>query len=671
MATEFENFINLELPRRPALLTVAITGFDGDPNVGAPAIITGAPVGTYYQQETPATLWRKDPDLTWGEQNGVSVHALAGALHSADTLSNLNTKISDATLIDTADARLSDARTPITHSLGGAEHSADTLANLNLKISDATLIDTGDSRLSDARTPTAHLMGGAEHTADTLSSLNAKVSDATLVDSGAVVLRDGSQTLTANWDTGAFNILTKAIEARAGQNLVFNRTGGNPVLTILNGTTRFETQPTVHFVGATFNDDIGVKLGSSGDFSFVYSTVQTNNGLLLGTQGAEGNYFLFTDKARFATNFGLGAFSNPTWAIHDGSITVSNLTTFTQNAGTLLVNNIASGGKIRFQSETVTLFIVNQSNNIAITQIAGAEPTNAATQLDSRKLGFEMRAWDGAAPQTRTGWLRFQADTLTNDAGRFTFSSDDLGGSEGDFLHIWHDASGANIQPDPGSDLNLRAAAGRNLELRDRNGILVVQVTTKGALRGIPWDLVINLKAVDNTGIFQLGTGADLQLKYSTLQTNNGAIWGFQGTEGNYLLITDKARIDTNRGLAAFSNPTLAIDDGGITPGNATTFSQNGATFTMDNIVTAGVIVIRGGTAGVKLQHDATTKFEINSTGVGWFATSPVTKAAALTAIDAAVIDGTYDATEQGVLNNVRTRLNEFESRMQTYGLLN
>jgi hypothetical protein len=38
-----------------------------------------------------------------------------------------------------------------THDLGGANHIADTLANLNSKISDATLIDTADSRLSDAR----------------------------------------------------------------------------------------------------------------------------------------------------------------------------------------------------------------------------------------------------------------------------------------------------------------------------------------------------------------------------------------------------------------------------------------------------------------------------------------------------------------------------------------
>lgn len=41
------------------------------------------------------------------------------------------------------------------HTLGGASHTADTLVNLNAKVSDATLIDTGDSRLSDNRNDAA------------------------------------------------------------------------------------------------------------------------------------------------------------------------------------------------------------------------------------------------------------------------------------------------------------------------------------------------------------------------------------------------------------------------------------------------------------------------------------------------------------------------------------
>ena len=86
---------------------------------------------------------------------------------------------------------------PAAHDLGGAEHNADTLANLNTKVSDATLIDTADSRLSDARTPTAHALGGAEHSADTLANLNSKISDATLSDysgftSGSLVFANGS-----------------------------------------------------------------------------------------------------------------------------------------------------------------------------------------------------------------------------------------------------------------------------------------------------------------------------------------------------------------------------------------------------------------------------------------------------------------------------------------------
>ena len=44
--------------------------------------------------------------------------------------------------------------TPDPHALGGGAHTASTLTALNSKISDATLIDTGDSRLSDARAPT-------------------------------------------------------------------------------------------------------------------------------------------------------------------------------------------------------------------------------------------------------------------------------------------------------------------------------------------------------------------------------------------------------------------------------------------------------------------------------------------------------------------------------------
>ena len=47
------------------------------------------------------------------------------------------------------------------HDVGGAQHAADTLANLNSKVSDATLDDTGDTREPEAHSGT-HESGGAD-----------------------------------------------------------------------------------------------------------------------------------------------------------------------------------------------------------------------------------------------------------------------------------------------------------------------------------------------------------------------------------------------------------------------------------------------------------------------------------------------------------------------------
>lgn len=70
-----------------------------------------------------------------------------------DALAGTNgTPSSSNKYVTNSDPRNSDARTPSAHNLGGSEHSSDTLANLNAKVSDATLIDTADSRLSDDRT---------------------------------------------------------------------------------------------------------------------------------------------------------------------------------------------------------------------------------------------------------------------------------------------------------------------------------------------------------------------------------------------------------------------------------------------------------------------------------------------------------------------------------------
>lgn len=186
--------------------------------------------GAEHSADTLANLNAKVSDATLidtadarlSDARTPTAHALGGAEHSADTLANLNSKVSDATLIDTGDARLSDARTPTSHAFAGAEHSASTLASVNTKVSDATLIDTADSRLSDARTPTAHALGGAEHSADTLANLNSKVSDATLIDTGDSRLSDDRNDADAIHDNVAseISVVTEKVTPVSGDFLL-------------------------------------------------------------------------------------------------------------------------------------------------------------------------------------------------------------------------------------------------------------------------------------------------------------------------------------------------------------------------------------------------------------------------------------------------------------------
>jgi hypothetical protein len=154
---------------------------------------------------------------TWAAATG------GGDLSAADIdqLAELNAIVTDATLIDTADARLSDARTPTAHNHTESEisdlqsyllaASINTIAKLNAIIADATLIDTGDSRLSDSRTPTAHNHAASEITSGTLppARLGAASIDAiteihtdlkTGLDTKLVTGTAGTATNMAVWD---------------------------------------------------------------------------------------------------------------------------------------------------------------------------------------------------------------------------------------------------------------------------------------------------------------------------------------------------------------------------------------------------------------------------------------------------------------------------------------
>lgn len=103
---------------------------------------------------------------------------------------------------------------------GFSETDIDTLSKLNAIISDATLIDTADSRLSDARTPTAHTHTVSEIT-DYTSDVNAKISAAidALVGGAPGALDTLNELAAAMADDAAFSAtITAALATKLDAN---------------------------------------------------------------------------------------------------------------------------------------------------------------------------------------------------------------------------------------------------------------------------------------------------------------------------------------------------------------------------------------------------------------------------------------------------------------------
>lgn len=119
--TALSNYIQLEMPRRPALWTYELLSYNGDPNGGgAPVQLQAAPKGTYYLRETDHSLWRKEATgaTTWVNMDE-SGSSNATALMSPITYtcsSGLNVgdfvwmDLTTAYLIDTSDPSKMPAR---------------------------------------------------------------------------------------------------------------------------------------------------------------------------------------------------------------------------------------------------------------------------------------------------------------------------------------------------------------------------------------------------------------------------------------------------------------------------------------------------------------------------------------------------------------------------------
>jgi hypothetical protein len=103
---------------------------------------------------------------------------------------------------------------------GFSETDIDTLAKLNAIVTDATLIDTTDSRLSNARTPTAHAHTVSDIT-DYTSDVNAKISAAidALVGGAPGALDTLNELAAAMADDAAFSAtMTAALATKLDAN---------------------------------------------------------------------------------------------------------------------------------------------------------------------------------------------------------------------------------------------------------------------------------------------------------------------------------------------------------------------------------------------------------------------------------------------------------------------
>lgn len=257
-----------------------------------------------------------------------------------------------------------------------------------------------------------------------------------------------------------------------------------------------------------------------------------------------------------------------------------------------------------------------------------------------------------------------------SDGGFLTTSSTDSTDS----------STGAIVAPNGGLGIALSAYIGQNLVVAGTTGN--GGNTTTGAL-----------VVTGGAGIGgNLTSGGVVSILDATESTDNisGAliVAGGIGTSGNINATGDISGFDiTCNGAFTLANggynATIQVITN-ITNTTASTNYTDGALVVSGGVGIAGQLSVQGdidcSTIGASSEctlskvisgHiDATGIFEHTGSNLGFFGVAYTTQPTALTAPNATVIDSTYGADEEGVLNNVRTRINELESKLQALGLI-
>ena len=213
--------------------------------IGATADQTGAEIKASYEGEADTNAYT-DADHT--KLDGIEAGATADQT-AAEILAALLTVDGTGTLLDADLLDGQEATSFATAAQGSAADSAlqssdiDTLAELNAIVADATLIDTSDSRLSDARTPTAH---ASDHTDGTDDIQDATATQKGLATAAQITKLDGIEA-GATADQSAAEIeaeynsqvaAVSEVDARAGTSTVVKRWTPQRVRQSNNGETK-------------------------------------------------------------------------------------------------------------------------------------------------------------------------------------------------------------------------------------------------------------------------------------------------------------------------------------------------------------------------------------------------------------------------------------------------
>lgn len=308
----------------------------------------------------------------------------------------------------------------------------------------------------------------------------------------------------------------------------------------------------------------------------------------------------------------------------------------------------------------------------------GGSGAGRTITVDSGAIHFNMDGGTIPSISASTGFVVSNTSASTDDA-----EISIIAGNAGNSILNFGDTTNedeASIDYDHNTSRMVFFITGSKAFLNFDGGLSRVIFNTNKA------DIDFEIRGDNDLNVFRVDASSD-SVYINTNAVNATARWTFSGKrtvassaglkwdganfDSSTYTLTGSTNVTTASGLnfVTIEAPTISADLA-LTVTHAASFTILGAPVGAGTgpatLTNTYALWIQDGLSA----FDGDVRLAGSGDKVGFFATDPVVKALALTAEDAIVIDATYDSVEQGVLNNVRTRLGELESRIQAYGLL-